>query len=129
MAIGKILLPQKAYNLDLLYVELKAALGARSDGTASDKVDRVLRQFAILIDPNAGDEAIAISVATAHNSAVLSPEQQTHADIKVALQGVAGVSWSGLTAIQVRALVALLLHERGGLAPDGTVRPPGQWVR
>lgn len=42
-------------------------------------------------------------------------------------QSAVGVRIDALTAAQVRALVAILLHKAGALNPDGTVRALGQW--
>lgn len=46
-----------------------------------------------------------------------------------AAQTAVGVSLANLTAAQVRALMAILLYQAGGVTPDGKVRPLGQWAK
>lgn len=44
-------------------------------------------------------------------------------------QTAVGVRIDQLTAAQVRALFAILLHKEGALTALGTIRPLGEWVR
>lgn len=46
-----------------------------------------------------------------------------------AAQSAVGVRFNELTAVQVRALFAILLYREGGLTRDGVVRPLAEWVR
>jgi hypothetical protein len=54
--------------------------------------------------------------------------QQLRQQVVTLAQSAVGVRIDQLTAAQVRALVAILLRESGGLANDGTIRPLAQWV-
>lgn len=44
-------------------------------------------------------------------------------------QGAVGQQLDTLTAVQVRALMAILLWQAGGLTRSGAVRPLSEWVR
>lgn len=44
-------------------------------------------------------------------------------------QSAVGVSITALTAVQVRSLFAIVLHQQGAINPDGTIKPLNQWVK
>ena len=44
-------------------------------------------------------------------------------------QTTVGLAIGSLTAVQVRSLLAILLHKEGALDKDGRIRPLGEWVR
>lgn len=48
--------------------------------------------------------------------------------VRTLAQSAVGVRIDQLTAAQVRALIAILLHQAGALTPDGAIRPIGEWT-
>lgn len=65
--------------------------------------------------------------------AALEAERQAALQLRQQIIGLAqsavGVSLNALTAAQRNALIACLLWKAGGVAPDMTVRPLGQWLQ
>lgn len=51
------------------------------------------------------------------------------ANLKAIAQGTVGVTYTDLTVDQLKALLAVLILESGGLADDLTIRPLNLWVR
>lgn len=81
------------------------------------------------------EEAAADARQQAAEAAATAEENQRTAQntllqtIRQVARSAEGVLVTDLTAAQQRALFAVWLWERGGLANDGTVKPLGQWVR
>jgi len=48
--------------------------------------------------------------------------------VRTTAQSAVGVAITALTAAQVRALLAVLLHKNGALDKDGKVRPLADWA-
>jgi len=99
----------------------------RMEGTATD---------VWLTVPDAIPEPLVAAVVAAHDAAALDAARAQEATdaatartvVVQAAQTAAGVNLTALTPVQVRALLAVLLHKAGALNPDGTVRPPTTWV-
>lgn len=49
--------------------------------------------------------------------------------VRTVAQSAVGVAFDQLTAVQMRALVGILLWEAGALDTDGKVKQLGEWVR
>lgn len=121
----KLQLPQRPYNLDRLDFDLKAALPSIYLGFNSAPGG----VFAVIEDSATADnEAQIVTIATNHNPAQPSPEQQTIANIKSTAQSAAGVALTDLTAAQVKSLLAVVLYRLGGVTNDGKVRPLSEWA-
>lgn len=74
--------------------------------------------------------------STAAIAARQQAEQQAQQDAAALRQQILTLSQSAvgarvdqLTAGQVRALIAILLHKEGALDKSGVVRAPGEWVK
>lgn len=82
------------------------------------------------------DGGVVRSAPEAEAPTLIAAVQQAQADAQALRQQIlnlaqsaVGVSLNALTANQRNALVACLLWKAGGVAPDMTVRPLGQWLQ
>jgi len=64
----------------------------------------------------------------AAQAAAASAASALRAQVIAIAQSAVGVSIANLTAVQVRALLAVLLWEEGALTDVGAVRPLGEWA-
>ena len=78
--------------------------------------------------PDEADEEAVETVILIHDPEAPTAYETLRNNIKSIAQSAAGVRLNDLTAAQSRALVAVLLWKSGGLAPDMTVRPLGDWT-
>lgn len=91
----------------------------------------------VLSVPDGTDEAAVAAVVAAHDRAALeaalvqgeAEAAALRAQIISLAQSAVGVRVDLLTAAQVRALFAVVLHKAGGVANDLTVRPLADWAR
>ena len=78
--------------------------------------------------PTAAQLQAASDAYDAAEAARAAAAQQLRQQVIATAQSAVGVRYDLLNNAQVRALVAVLLRESGGLANDGTIRPLAQWV-
>lgn len=72
------------------------------------------------------------AASDAYDAAQAQEEQDAQALrtlVRNAAQSAVGVGLTNLTAAQVRALLAILLHKEGALDKDGKVRPLADWAK
>jgi len=74
-------------------------------------------------------EAEIQAVIDAHDPGAPTAGEQLRNQVRTLAQSAVGVALNDLTTAQRAALLAVLLHQAGGLAPDLTVRPLAQWAR
>lgn len=83
-----------------------------------------------LQDPQPTAEQIAAAIAA--YDAARSAEQATATalrnQVRALANSAAGKAITDLTAGEVRALLAILLHKAGAIANNGAVRPLGEWA-
>ena len=121
----EIQLPNKPYNLEALDAALRAALGKICFGVSTRQ-----KIVYVLLDPTAttDQQVQAVNIADTHNPATPSPAQSTLTALKSSAQSAVGVALADLTASQRNALMVALLWKVGGINPDGTIRPLGDWL-
>lgn len=78
---------------------------------------------------NGDDDNTALQLVAAHDTASRTPEQTAINAVRTAAQSAVGVVYTDLTTAQLRALLAVLIFESGGIDANGAVRPLGQWVK
>lgn len=71
----------------------------------------------------------ADAIIAAHDPTEKTAEQQARADLIGVAQSAVGQSYTALTVDQLKALLAALLWQSGGLANDLTVKPLNEWLR
>jgi hypothetical protein len=81
----------------------------------------------LTVPDNADEEAIG-TVILAHDPEAPTARETLRNNIKAIAQSAAGIRLNDLTAAQSRALVAILLWKAGGVAPDMTIKPLGDWT-
>lgn len=85
----------------------------------------------LIFEDKATDTEIAAvqDLVLTHNPTLRTLEQQARADLKAVAQSAVGVSYVDLTTAQLKALLAVLIMESGGLGNDLTIKPLNEWVR
>jgi hypothetical protein len=64
------------------------------------------------------------------DAGTLAAEKATaRASIKANAQSAVGVTYDALTVDQLKALLAAVINELGGLAADGSIKPLAEWLR
>lgn len=120
----RIVLPPRAYNLERLDSDLRAAFPGVFEGLNSTPS----AVFAVLSDRASESHYAAVfSAAQAHDPALPAPRQQAEAHVRALAQSAAGVPVADLTSAQVRALLALLLYRAGAVDAQGRVALPERW--
>ena len=122
MAITKIPVT-KSINSELLIEQLKAAYPGlvydywlQNDGTLN------------IVVPDGSDPAPAQTVIANHVSTQVSAAQTLRNQIITTAQTAVGVQLSALTTVQVRALMAIVLYNQGGVSTTLTVKPLENWM-
>jgi len=115
-----------AINDAKLDADLRAAVATYTGFSRRPLMDGIVLVF----ENNASDADLgaAQGIALAHNSNLKTPEQQARIDLKTVAVSAVGVSYNDLTTVQLKALLAVLIMESGGLANDLTIRPLAQWL-
>lgn len=116
-----------AINEEKLWADCKAASAQFAGISTRPRVSGIVLVFEAGT-PDSEVEKVEM-VVRAHDSTQKTPEQQMMEAIKSVAQSTVGVALTDLSAAQVKSLLAVLLWRVGGVNPDGTVRPLGQWVR
>jgi len=80
-------------------------------------------------DPTPAERAAAIAAREAARQQALADAAALRQQVLTIAQSAVGVRVDQLTAGQVRALFAVLLHKEGALKGDLTVRALGEWVK
>lgn len=79
--------------------------------------------------PDGASQAAAQAAIDAHNSAVVTAGDSAFSTILNLAQSAAGVKLVDLTAAQIKALMAVMLYQVGGVDINTmTVKALGQWV-
>ena len=114
-------------NMEKLDADIRAAVA--TFGGLSRGRDRT--RLTLHFENNTTDEQIATAqgMVTSHDPNSKTPEQQARLDLKVVAQSAVGVAYADLTTAQLKALLAVLIMESGGLANDLTIKPLAAWVR
>lgn len=113
-------------NRERLDAELRAGIANYTGFSIRPSIQGVTLHFenGTQADFDAADVIIA-----AHDPSVLTPTQQARANLIDVAQSAAGVSYADLTTAQLKALLAALLYQAGGLNNDLTVKPLSEWLR
>lgn len=116
-----------AINSDRLHADCKVASTRFAGFSTRPKVDGIVLMF----DAGVSDaDILAVqAIVRAHDATTKTPAQQAREDLKAVAQSAVGVAYTDLTTNQLKALLAVLILESGGLANDLTIKPLGQWVR
>jgi len=120
------------YNLDRLREE------AKSQWTDCKDVNEINdgAQLAVYLDEsNPATDSAWQAVLDAHDQNALSTQQQADADtqalkaiLKTNAQSAVGLTPDLWTTAQMKALLAVLIFESGGLNADLTLKPLNGWV-
>ena len=78
--------------------------------------------------PTAQQIADAIVAYDAARDAEQTAATTLRNQVRTLANSAAGKAITDLTAGEVRALLAILLHKAGAITSNGTVRPLGEWV-
>lgn len=79
--------------------------------------------------PDGANAVTAQAVIDAHNPAVVTVGDTAFSNVLNLAQSAAGVRLVDLTAAQIKALMAVMLYQAGGVNIDTmTVKALGQWV-
>lgn len=105
---------------------LQAAIGVKSDGYRTEKDGRIILIFTQTATQ--ADINTAIQIAETWDFDTKTDEEQAIHDIVVVAQSAVGVGYADLTLAQLKALLAVLLYESGGIGAGGVVLPLARWV-
>ncbi len=79
-------------------------------------------------DPTQADIDAAVAAQEAARVQALADAAQIRQQVLNLAQSAVGIAINALTAVQVRALFAIVLWQEGALNKDGTVRPLADWI-
>lgn len=114
-------------NAEKLDADIRASMSTYAGFSRRPYVNGII----LIFEQNASAEDIAAAqgLVRTHNPTVKTPEQQARADLKAVALSAVGVHYNDLTTAQLKALLAVLILESGGLNNDLTIAPLAKWVR
>ena len=114
-------------NIEKLDADIRASVPPFTGLSTGKVAGRIRLHF----EDTAADEQIATaqSIVLAHDPQQKTADQQARLDLKAIAQSAVGVNFNDLTTAQLKALLAVLIMERGGLNNDLTIAALGKWVR
>ena len=80
-------------------------------------------------DPTQGETDVAVAAIAQADQQARQDAAQLRQQLLNLAQSAVGVRVDALTAVQVRALFALILRQEGALNNDLTIRPLADWAR
>jgi hypothetical protein len=79
-------------------------------------------------DPTEAEIAAALSARQAADQQAAADAAALRTRVRQIAQGTVGVQIDQLTAIQVRALIAVLLHKASAIDASGAIKPLTEWT-